>query len=150
MRFLPLVLFASLTLNTHLFAITPYSLEGLQAVNVTILNKNKLLTDALKKELQNEIEQKLTKAGIQTSTTQFSNFLVHIKEVKIAKTAMYHIALSLGENVRISRAHSVEGVAMTYHKEEIFESSNPEADIKESIGFLVDEFLEQYKEENSK
>lgn len=133
------------------FALTPFSLEGLEGVNITVLNKkHKVLDDAFKKSLEEDIASKLKAVGIKTSSPTFSNFLIKVQESKTEKNTLCHVTLSLIENVQISRKKAVDAIAITFFKEDSFESTDLEADIRESVGFLVDEFIDQYKEENPK
>ncbi|MDD3344407.1 MAG: hypothetical protein PHR87_12630 [Sulfurospirillaceae bacterium] len=133
------------------FALTPFSLEGLEGVNITVLNKkHKVLDDAFKKSLEADIASKLKAVGIKTSSPTFSNFLIKVQENQTEKNTLCRVTLSLIENVHISRKNTVEAIAITFSKEDSFESNDLEADIRESVGFLVDEFIDQYKEENPK
>lgn len=138
-----------LILYTQSFAQSPFSLEALQSVNVTFLNKHKHLSDSFVADLQKEVEAKLNKAGIKTSTKHFSNLLIKIQMQTIRETTLAHVTLSLVENVQLKRASRVDAIAVTYNKDDLFELSNIEADLKESIFFLLDEFIDQFKEENT-
>jgi hypothetical protein len=141
-------LLLTLLLYTQSFAASPFSLEALNGVNVTILNKQKLLSDTSVETLQKEMEAKLSKAGLQTSTKHFSNLLIKIQTQKTKETTLAHVTLSLVENAKLKRTSSVEAIAITYTKDDFFEVSNMETDLKESIFFLLDEFIDQFKEEN--
>ena len=59
-----------------------------------------------------------------------------------------HVTLSIVENVELKRASSINGIAISYTKDDLFETASIETDVKESVLFLMDEFLDQYKEEN--
>ncbi len=143
-------LLISFLLCTNLFALTPFSLEGLKEVNVAFVDKGKLLNSEHKKALEKEIEQKLHRLSIQTSSKHFSNFLVKIERLKSSTPSLYHVSLSLSETTTLHRTKPLEAIALTYMKEDIFESQNPFEDIKESLLFLLEEFAEQYTEENQK
>lgn len=143
-------LLISFLLCTNLFALTPFSLEGLKEVNVAFVDKGKLLNSEHKKALEKEIERKLHRLNIQTSSKHFSNFLVKIERLKSSTPSLYHVSLSLSETTTLHRAKPLEAIALTYMKEDIFESQNPFEDIKESLLFLLEEFAEQYTEENQK
>ncbi|MDD2385020.1 MAG: hypothetical protein PHN18_12575 [Sulfurospirillaceae bacterium] len=140
----------SFILNAQAAVLTPFSLEGIEAVNVTVLGKDKLFEGAFKQTLKDEVEKKLHALNIKTTSKSFSNFLIKVKTVTIEKSTLYYVTLSLVESVRISRDKTIEAIAITYTKEDSFESTNPEEDVKESILYLVEEFAEQYKDENTK
>ena len=136
---------------TKLFALTPFSLEGLKEVNVALVDKGKLLNLEQKKALEKEIEQKLHRLNIQTSSKHFSNFLVKAERIKSSHSSLYHVSISLSETTTLDRSKKpLEAIALTYIKEDMFESQNPFEDIKESLLFLLEEFTEQYMEENQK
>ena len=137
-------------LSAQAAVLTPFSLEGLDAVNVTVLGKSKLFDDSFKQSLKAEVEQKLHALNIKTSTKNFANFLIKAKADKVGQKTLYRVTLLLVENTHISRSKEVEALAITYTKEDSFESDTPEEDVKESILYLVAEFAEQYKDENPK
>ena len=143
------ILFA-FVLHLQAAVLTPFSLEGLEAVNITVLGKDKLFDASFKQSLKTEVERKLHALNIQTSSKNFSNFLIKVKIDKVDAKTLYHVTLSLVENTHISRSKEVEAIAITYTKEDSFESDAPKEDIKESVLYLVDEFAEQYKDENTK
>jgi len=135
-------------LCTQGFASSPFSLEALKGVNVTFLNKNKRLSEAFIASLQKEVEAKLQQAGIETSTKHFSNLLFKVQTQKVKETTLVHITLSLVENAYLKRSRPVDAIAITYSKDDLFEASEMEIETKESILMLVDEFIDQFKEEN--
>jgi len=134
--------------STIAFAESPFSLESLQSVNVTVLNKHKHLSDTYVRSLEKEIEAKLSEAGIGIATKHFSNFLIKIQDTKIQNTSYMHVTLSLVENAHLKRPKGVDAIAITYTKDDFFETKSIEGDVKESVLFLVDEFIDQYTEEN--
>jgi len=141
-------LLLTLLLYTQTFAASPFSLEALHGVNVTFLNKNKLLSEAFSASLQKEVEAKLQKAGIETSTKHFSNLLFKVQTQKVKEITLVHVTLSLVENAYLKRSRPVDAIAITYSKDDFFETQSMEVDLKESIFFLLDEFIDQFKEEN--
>lgn len=130
------------------FAMSPFSLEAIQSVNVKIFDKDKILDEPSLKSLTQGVEKKLLTYGIKSSTKAFSNLIIKIQAIKLDPITVCHINLSLVENARIARSTPVEGIAIGYMKDDLFESDDIKNDIAESIKFLVDEFTEQYKEEN--
>lgn len=137
----------ALVFTTHLFAVTPFSLENLSSVNFKILNKNKALDKQTYADLNKTIMQRLNEAGIKTKTKSFANFLIKVKTVKLKDITACHVTLFLVEDVQINRDNPTKAIAITYSKDDFFESSNVQEDLQESIEFLVDEFLSQYEDE---
>jgi len=142
------ILILTMLFHSQGFASSPFSLEALKGVNVTFLNKNKLLSEAFSASLQKEVEAKLQKAGIETSTKHFSNILFKVQIQKVKEITLVHVTLSLVENAHLKRSRPVDAIAITYSKDDFFETQSMEVDLKESIFFLLDEFIDQFKEEN--
>ncbi len=147
MKILMILTLCALTLIPS-FAMSPFSLESIKSVNVKIFDKDKILDEPLLKTLTQEVEKKLLTLGIQSSTKAFSNLIIKIQAIPLDSTTVCHIDLSLVENARIARSTPVDGIAIGYMKDDLFESDDIKHEIAQSIKFLVDEFAEQYKEEN--
>jgi hypothetical protein len=126
--------------SSGLFALTPFSLESLSSVNFKILNKNKALDEKTYIQLSKKIEEKLHDAGIQTQSKSQS--------IKLDKTTVYNVSLTLIEDVSIPRDEEVKAIAITFSKSDFFETTSPKEELLESIDFLLDDFLTQHKEEN--
>lgn len=147
MKILTILILSTLTFMP-IFAMSPFSLESIKSVNVKVIDKDKSLDEPSLKTLTQEVEKKLLSLGIQSSTKAFSNLIIKIQAIKTNAITVCHINLSLVENARIARSTPVEGIAIGYMKDDLFESDDVKKDIADSIKFLVDEFVEQYKEEN--
>lgn len=143
-----LSLLCAVFIQTALFAISPFSLEELRGVNITVLNKSGLLEESLAKEIEKKIAFKLLPLGIESSSKQFSNFLIKLDLIKSSTPNICHVTLSLIENGTFKRTKPIDALAISYTKNDLFECVDVQKEIVESIDFLVDEFIEQYKEEN--
>ena len=72
-----------------------------------------------------------------------------VSRVAVGKTLVLKVALIMGEEVR--RLDDNEEVfALTYQKVDIVEIENLEVDLIDSVEFLLEEFKEQYIEDNEK
>ena len=70
-----------------------------------------------------------------------------ISRVAIGKKLVLKVALMIGEEVK--RLDDGEEVfALTYQKVDIFEVDNLEEDLIDSVEYLLEEFKEQYIEDN--
>lgn len=147
MKILTILILSALTF-IPIFAMSPFSLESIKSVNVKIFDKDKILDESSITILTQEVEKKLLSIGVKSSTKAFSNLIIKIQAIKLNPITVCHINLSLVENARIARSIPVEGIAIGYMKDDLFESDDIKQDIAESIKFLLDEFVEQYKEEN--
>ena len=145
-------LFLTFLFLSNLFAISPFSLEGVKEVNLKVIDKSKLTVRSNLEKIQYDLEQTLEKLHIKTTTKHFSNFIVKIQGIKIDEKYVMHVSMFIVEDTIPSRDKSIENMGITYYKDDFFDSSSKEIqkDIYESIiNYLLSDFLEQYKEENS-
>lgn len=127
---------------------SPFSLESIKSINVKIFDKDKILDEPSLETLTQEVEKKLLSLGIKSSTKIFSNLIIKIQAIKTESITICHINLSLVENAKLARSKPIDAIAIGYTKDDLFESDDIKQDIAQSIKFLMDEFTEQYKEEN--
>ncbi len=139
------LLFSQLTL----FATTPYNLEGIKALNVLVIDQSATISPELEKKISVGLKSKLEKNGIASKKDGVGAMFVKITSTKIGKTTVAYINLGIGEEAEIDRSHKVKSFALTYSFDDMIESENIEADVYDSVmNFLIDEFLEQYHEDN--
>ena len=142
-------LFLLILIVTYSFSITPYSLENLKEFNVKVLNKKKTISKELEKKIVDKIKDEFNRLGIKTQSKNFSNFKIKIKIDKIKNVDFVRTSISVSEDVIPLRDENLEMLAITYKKEDSFEAEDLELDIYESIvDYLLDDFIEQYKNEN--
>lgn len=135
--------------TTFSFALTPFSLEGVKEVNVRILNKDKTFPKELLKKMQTETIKKLESAGLQTTTDQFSNFLIKIDTDKINEQYVVNINLMLIEMISPQRNQKLVNIGITFQISDFFIADDLEDEVYSSVvEYLVPTFVEQYKEEN--
>lgn len=131
------------------YAITPFSLENIKELNVKVLNKKETISKILEEKIEKKIKEEFQKLGIKTDTNNYSNFLIKIKINKFDKITFVRTSISIVEDITPLRDKDIETIAITYKKDDSFEAENLELDIYESIiEYLLEEFIEQYKEEN--
>ena len=139
------LLFSQLTL----FATTPYNLEGIKALNVLVIDQSATISPELEKKISVGLKSKLEKNGIASKKDGVGAMFVKITSTKIGKTTVAYINLGIGEEAEIDRSHKVKSFALTYSFDDMIESENIEADVYDSVmNFLIEEFLEQYHEDN--
>jgi|GEM_PF-2542997 len=144
--------FITLFLVTNLFALSPFSLEGIKDVNLKVIDKSRLTTKENLEKIKYDIKYNLEKLGIKTQSEHFSNFIVKIQGIKLKDKYVMHISMFIVEDSTPSRNKSIENMSITYYKDDLFDSDAKEiqTDIYESvINYLLSDLLEQYKEENN-
>ena len=142
---LTFLLFSQLTL----FATTPYNLEGIKALNVLVLDQNAILTPDFETKLRAGLKQRLDDNGIVSKKDGVGAMFIKIAATKVGKISVIHITLGIGEESIISRGSQVKSFALTYSYDDMIETENVEADVYDSVlNFLIEEFLEQFHEDN--
>lgn len=140
-----------LVLSTNfLYALSPFSLEGLKNVNVRVLSKDKLVSKDTIKQIEKETIASLNKMGIKTETDEFSNFLIKIETKEIDNQFVVNVSLILVESVNPIRDRDLTNIAVTYQKSDFFVADELNEEVYESaVEFLLPIFEEQYIDENS-
>lgn len=144
-------LFLIFIFTINAFAITPYSLEGFKEANIKLSCKNKAVSKEFKKDLKQQIIKQLQKANIKTSSKEYSNFVVKIEILKLKENFAVNASIFIVEDIIPARDKEQLSMGITYKKNDLFDTTKKELenDIKESvINYLLEDFLEQYKEEN--
>jgi len=139
-----------LLLQTSLLATTPYNLESIKALNILIIDQNDILSTAAEKQLKNALIKKLSINGIKGEKDGVGAMFVKINATIKGNITIAFITLGVGEEALIKRGNNeVASFVLTYSYDDMIESLNPETDVYDSvINFLIDEFLEQYHEDN--
>jgi len=144
-------LFLALLITTNLFALSPFSLEGIKSVNLKVLDQSKLVSKNQLDSLKNNIEMELKNLNIKTSSDLFSNFIVKIQGEKVNQQYILHISMFIVEESSPIRDKKQENMSITYYKDDFFTTNENSlsTDLKESvIGYLLYDLIEQYKVEN--
>ncbi len=139
------LLFSQLTL----FATTPYTLEGISALNVLVIDQSNTVSVATREKILSGLKEKLEKNGIKSSKDGIGALFVKITSTKVANTTVAYINLGIGEDAEIDRSPKVKSFVLSYSFDDMIESNNIDADVYDSVmNFLINEFLEQYHEDN--
>lgn len=132
-----------------LFATTPHTLEGITALNVLVIDQSNTISAETKEKIAAALKAKLDANGIKSQKDGVGALFVKINSTKIGKIWVAHIHLGIGEEAEINRSHKVRSFVLAYSNDDMIESENIDADVYDSvINFLIDEFLEQYHEDN--
>ena len=144
-----LLIFFLLFSHLTLFATTPYNLEGIKALNVLVLDQSGTTSPQLQERLSKALKSKLEANGIESKKDGVGALFVKITSTKIGKVTVAYINLGIGEEAEIVRSSKVKSFVLTYSFDDMIESENIEAEVYDSVmNFLIEEFLEQYHEDN--
>ena len=143
------IFFTAFFCLSQAFALTPFSLENIKAVNVTVLHKGDVISEEQQEMIKKNLEKRLTVLGIQTQSQRFANLLLKINIMKLDNKSIGHVTLLLGEEALIHRETPTEGMVIGYQKDDLFEIDTLQSDLNDTIDYLFEEFADQYKEENT-
>lgn len=140
-----------LLITTNIFALSPFSLEGINRVNIKVIDKSKLIPKSHLDSMKNTIELELKNVDIKTNSEIFSNLIIKVQGSKTANNYTFHISMFIVEESSPIRDKKQENMSITYYKDDFFNTTEDAliVDTKESmIEYLLSDFIEQYKEEN--
>lgn len=141
----------ALFITTNLFALSPFSLEGIQSVNIKVIDKSKLISEDHLDTIKNKVEMELKNVDIKTKSDIFSNFIIKIQGSTINDKYAFHISMFIVEESSPIRDAKQENMSITFYKDDFFDTTKKDLDmdIKESIiEYLLSDFIDQYKAEN--
>jgi len=149
MKKLSLIILFTLLSPLALFATTPYNLEGIKALNVLVLDENGAISKQLEERLSKALKIKLEANGVMSQKDGVGALFVKVRSIKVGEHHVIHLTLGVGEEAEVVRASKVKSFVLTYSYDDMIETQNPDVDVFESVmEYLIEEFLEQYHEDN--
>ena len=130
-----------------LFAQTPFTLTKIQALYPLVEIHTAKVPQSYKAVFTKTIEEYAKEMKISTKGYPGRTLALLISRVAIGKTLVLKVRLLLGEEVK--RLDDGEEVfAITYQKVDMFEVDNLDEDLVDSVDYLLEEFKDQYIEDN--
>ncbi len=144
-----LVILVFLFLHAALFATTPHNLEGIKALNVLVIDQSNTISQQTKKKIHTALKKKLEENGILSKKEDVGALFVKITSTEIGTTWVAYIQLGIGEEAVVERSGGVQSFVIAYSIDDMVESEDIDAEVYDSVmNFLINEFLEQYHEDN--
>lgn len=126
---------------------TPYTLTTFKSVYPLVEIYTKKVPAHYKEDVTEIIKEYAKEMKISTEGFSERPLAIIISRVAVGEKLVLKIQLILGEEVK--RLDDGEEVfALTYQKEDIFEVNDLEEDIIDSVELLLEEFKDQYIEDN--
>jgi len=132
--------------TTFAYAKTPFTLTGIKELYPVVEIHTDYVSQTYVAVIKKKLTQKIEALGINTKNFSDRSIAVLISGFSIGDEPVVHIKLLIGENIK--REDGVETFAMTYANEDIFEVFKLDEDLNQSIDNLLEQFAEQYKEDN--
>lgn len=130
-----------------LFAVLPFTLENADNFRLFFMNESEFLDNRDSDELKKIITDRLAKEGFILNERDPITFFAKVESLHLDDNAFVYIQIGLGEEVMTHRKGKIETMAFTYHHSDFIETDDPFEDTKESLHFLLDEFMALYKED---
>ena len=141
-------IFLLLLVSVQLFAQSYYTLDNVHSLNLYFASEAEFINQEQKETLKKRVQQKLEKAGFVFGETDASIFVVRIQSIGIEESQAIDIQVKLGEEVITKRKDNIETFAYTYLEHKLIEGYDPFADTLEALDFLIDGFINAYKDDN--
>ncbi len=140
------LLFAIALCNLFAYAKTPFTLTGIQELYPVVEIHTEYVPQSYVAIIMEKIKVRMQALGVNTKNFSDRSIAVLISGFSVSDEAVLHVKLLIGDEVK--RSDGEEVFAMIYANEEIFEVITLEDQLPQSIDALLEEFSEQYKEEN--
>ncbi|QSZ40603.1 hypothetical protein GJV85_00205 [Sulfurimonas aquatica] len=131
------------------YAQTPFVLTAFKSAYPVV----EINTDKVPQEYKTNITKLLANTtkelGINTAGYSSRPIALTISRIAIGEKLVLKVALIVGEEVKRSDDNE-EVFAITYVKDDIFEVESLRGDVMDSVEYLLEDFKEQYKEDNTK
>jgi len=126
---------------------SPFILTKFQSFYPVVEIYTDKVPSSYKAEIQGIIKEYAKEMGISVKGYSSRPFAIVISRVAVGTTLVLKVQLLLGEEVkRIDDGEEV--FALTYQKEDIFEVNNLNEDLIDSVEYLLEDFKDQYIEDN--
>jgi len=147
------IIFISLVLScTYLNAQSMFLLTKIQKAYLVVENYSEKIPMSLKEDIYDEMRYVTDELKIDTQGYSFRTFGFMINDTKIAGKEILTIELILGEEV--TRLDDKEDVyAITFQKKNYIDATNKDneelsEELMDNVDLLLNDFKEQYKEDN--
>jgi len=137
-----------LIFSISLFASQPFTLENLNNLRIYFVNKAPFLDKELEQRIKDKVTSKLQAQGIRMNRVDASTLMLKIEAIKLQTNYVINTQIAIAEEVITKRKEDVGTFAYTYHLNDLFDTKEPRIDTMESFEFLLEEFLDLYKEDN--
>jgi len=134
-------------LSSSLFALTPFNLNGVKKLSVHVADYSEMFDKKMKPKLEAMMRKKLKKLKIDTDGYFHESLILLMQSQLVGKIKLLNLDLMVAGDVRpTGKTELTYGI--TYLLKDSVEIEDKEADLIESLEFLLDEFAEQYIQDN--
>ena len=131
----------------ELYALTPFGLNGVTKATVNVSDYSDLYDKKMKKTLETLMHQYMKKLGIESHDYHNETLTILLKSQKIGSSTVLFVDLMLmGDVSRVDEKNLTFG--LTYLNRDSVEIEDKDEDLIDSVTFLLEEFMDQYIQDN--
>ena len=129
------------------FAQTPFLLTGIKNVYPVAEVYTSQVPMSYRDKITKKIDDFVNEMGISTEGFSDRPLAIVVTRIAVGKSLVLQVQLMMGEEVK-RLDDSEEVFALTYQKTDIIEVENLDVDLMDSVEYLLEDFKEQYIEDN--
>lgn len=136
-----------LMLSSAAFAALPFTLDNMESLRVYVVNKSDFMNVEQTAKIKEDVIKKLLAAGITIGAPDSPTLMLKLDAIKVNDHYIVSTSITIGEEVITKRKDAVQTLAFTYNATDFFTTNEPYADTMESVHYLLDDFIEAYKDD---
>jgi len=140
------ILLIWLSLITLSFAGTPFTLTEIDELYVVLENQSKMVDEKTETVLKEMMFSKLKSLGVKTDTYASESFILIIGQNEFEDLKFLNVKLMIVSEVKRAKAKETS-LGITYMIEDLFDTTEPNVDMVESLEYMLSEFGDQFIEE---
>lgn len=140
------ILLIWLSLISLSFAGTPFTLSEIDELYVVIENNTKLVDKKTEDILKKMMLDKLNSLGVKTDAYSSESFILLIGQNEFGNMKFLTAKLMIISQVKRAKAKETS-LGITYMIDDLFDTTEPDVDMIESMEYMLSEFGDQFLEE---
>ncbi len=140
------ILLIWLSLITLGFSGTPFTLTEIDELYVVLENDTKMVDEKTEVILKQMMLDKLTSLGVKTDSYAPESLILVIGQNEFGDMKFLNVKLMIVSQVKRAKAKETS-LGITYMMEDLFDTTEPNEDMIESLEYMLSEFGDQFIEE---
>ena len=136
-----------MSLSSILLASTPFNLNGVKKLSVHVADYSEMFDKKIATKLATMMRQKMKKLDVDTDGYFHESLILLMQSQMVGEIKVLNMELMISGDVRPSGKKDLT-FGITYLLRDSVEVEDKHSDVVESLEFLLDEFSEQYIEDN--
>ena len=126
-----------------------WTLTGLEKANIYVQNGLSTIKPQTIEKIKKKMRETLHLEGIKIGEQDSATLMIGLEEMSLEDTYFIYVKIGVGEEVQTFRADKSATFAMTYGANDFIEVEADEldAEVLESVDFLLSQFSEQYEDD---